>query len=199
MVLVEEWSWLYWKRRGACELLQSTLNYFGQKGLFTLVISLISHIMGSPANVCWGGLVKQELDFSMLKAFGCKGFVVISYNKRNKLKPKSQECIFLRFVKGVTGFRQWDLAMGFDKQESNHEKRGYVWWELYAMIKGKIGSETIEEVKEVFTEVPISASKCATVNQFEIGSTFGSKELDLQQMEIHKESTSIAQIRKVRT
>src|SRR4051812_38769855 len=54
--------------------------------------------------VCSG----KDIDYSTLRVFGCKAYVHIPSDERNKLKPNSLECIFLGFEKGVKGYRLWD-------------------------------------------------------------------------------------------
>ena len=41
----------------------------------------------------------KEVDYSTMKVFRCKAYSHIPSNERNKLKPKSLECIFLGFKK----------------------------------------------------------------------------------------------------
>ena len=43
-----------------------------------------------------------------MKDFGCKTYAHIIRDERNKLKPKSFECIFLGFEKRVKGYKLWD-------------------------------------------------------------------------------------------
>ncbi|XP_020259152.1 topless-related protein 1-like [Asparagus officinalis] len=50
----------------------------------------------------------KEVDYSTLKVFGCKAYVHIPSDKRNKLKPKSLEYIFLGFEKRVKVYKLWD-------------------------------------------------------------------------------------------
>ena len=53
----------------------------------------------------WSG---KDIDYSTLKVSGCKTYVHIPSDEWNKLKPKSLECIFLGFEKGVKAYRLWD-------------------------------------------------------------------------------------------
>jgi len=55
--------------------------------------------------VLWSG---KDIDYSTLTVFGYKACVHIPSDERNKLKPKSLECIFFSFEKGVKGYRLWD-------------------------------------------------------------------------------------------
>ena len=48
------------------------------------------------------------MDYSILQIFGCSAYSLVGSQKRNKLKSKSKKCIFIRFTKGVKGFRLWD-------------------------------------------------------------------------------------------
>ena len=53
-------------------------------------------------NEVWSG---KDVDYSTLKVFKCKEYAHILREQRNKLKPKSFECIFLDFEKRVMGYK----------------------------------------------------------------------------------------------
>uniref|UniRef100_A0A2N9H2K3 Integrase catalytic domain-containing protein n=1 Tax=Fagus sylvatica TaxID=28930 RepID=A0A2N9H2K3_FAGSY len=50
----------------------------------------------------------QEVDYSLIRIFGCSAYVHISSEDRSKLDPKSKKCIFLGYEKGVKGYKLWD-------------------------------------------------------------------------------------------
>ena len=50
----------------------------------------------------------NEVDYSGLRVFGCPAYMHISGDERSKLDPKSKQCIFLGFEKGVKGYKLWD-------------------------------------------------------------------------------------------
>ena len=53
----------------------------------------------------WQG---EIVNYSTLQIFGCSVYSLVDSQKRNKLKYKSKNCNFIRFTKGVKGFRHWD-------------------------------------------------------------------------------------------
>jgi hypothetical protein len=53
----------------------------------------------------WTG---NEVDYSGLRVFGCPAYVHIPSEERSKLDPKSRQCVFLRYGKGVKGYKFWD-------------------------------------------------------------------------------------------
>jgi hypothetical protein len=53
----------------------------------------------------WTG---NEVDYSGLRVFGCPAYVHIPSEERSKLDPKSRQCIFLGYGKGVKGYKFWD-------------------------------------------------------------------------------------------
>ena len=73
------------------------------------------------------------MDYSTLRIFGCPSYSLVDSQKKNKLESesKSKKCIFIRFTKGVKGFRLWDPEkrraftsrdMVFDKKSMLQEK-----------------------------------------------------------------------------
>jgi hypothetical protein len=60
---------------------------------------------GKVAEEVWTG---QEVDYSLMRIFGCPAYVHISSEDRSKLDPKSKKCIFLGYEKGVKGYKLWD-------------------------------------------------------------------------------------------
>jgi hypothetical protein len=59
---------------------------------------------GKVAEEVWTG---QEVDYSLMRIFGCPAYVHISGEDRSKLDPKSKKCIFLSY-EGVKGYKFWD-------------------------------------------------------------------------------------------
>ena len=43
-----------------------------------------------------------------LQIFGCLAYSLVDSQKKNKVESKSKNCIFIRFTKGVNGFRLWN-------------------------------------------------------------------------------------------
>jgi hypothetical protein len=60
---------------------------------------------GKVAEEVWTG---NEVDYSGLRVFGCPAYVHIPSEERSKLDPKSRQCIFLGYGKGVKGYKFWD-------------------------------------------------------------------------------------------
>ena len=52
--------------------------------------------------------IGQEVDYSLMRIFGCLTYVHISSEDRSKLDPKSKKCIFFNYEKGVKGYKLWD-------------------------------------------------------------------------------------------
>ena len=53
---------------------------------------------------------RKPVDYSDLRVFGCSAYAHIPSDERTKLKPKSLECIFIGFEKGVKGYKLWDFV-----------------------------------------------------------------------------------------
>uniref|UniRef100_A0A2N9HFB8 CCHC-type domain-containing protein n=1 Tax=Fagus sylvatica TaxID=28930 RepID=A0A2N9HFB8_FAGSY len=60
---------------------------------------------GKVAEEVWTG---QEVDYFLMRIFGCLTYVHISSEDRSKLDPKSKKCIFFSYEKGVKGYKLWD-------------------------------------------------------------------------------------------
>ena len=52
----------------------------------------------------------EKPDISHPRVFGCLAWVHILKKCRHKLKPKSQEMIFVRYKPGSKGYQFWDAA-----------------------------------------------------------------------------------------
>jgi hypothetical protein len=48
------------------------------------------------------------MSYSGLRVFGCLAYVHIPSEERSKLDPKSRQCVFLAYGKGVKGYKFWD-------------------------------------------------------------------------------------------
>ena len=59
---------------------------------------------GKVAEEVWTG---KEVDYLLMRIFGCPAYVHIPIEERSKLDSKSKKCIFLRFEKGVKGYKLW--------------------------------------------------------------------------------------------
>ena len=60
---------------------------------------------GKVAEEVWTG---NEVNYFGLRVFGCPAYVHVPSEKRSKLDPKSRQCIFLEYGKGVKGYKFWD-------------------------------------------------------------------------------------------
>jgi hypothetical protein len=61
---------------------------------------------GKVAEEVWTG---NEVDYSSLRAFGCQAYVHIHNEEQSKLDSKSRQFFFLRYGKGVKGYKFLDL------------------------------------------------------------------------------------------
>jgi hypothetical protein len=57
---------------------------------------------GKVAEEVWTG---NEVDYSGLRVFGRPAYMHIPSEERSKLDPKSRQCVFLRYGKGVKGYK----------------------------------------------------------------------------------------------
>lgn len=55
----------------------------------------------------WQG---RRISYSHLKVFGCQAFAHVPQEKRSKLDPKSEPCIFVGYGEDQFGFRLWSLT-----------------------------------------------------------------------------------------
>ncbi|KAL9270861.1 Retrovirus-related Pol polyprotein from transposon TNT 1-94-like protein [Drosera capensis] len=63
---------------------------------------------GKVAEEVWTG---KEVDYLILKIFGCPAYVHVPSDERSKIDAKSKQCLFLGYEKGVKGFKLWDPEM----------------------------------------------------------------------------------------
>ncbi|KAL0297634.1 UNVERIFIED_CONTAM: Retrovirus-related Pol polyprotein from transposon TNT 1-94 [Sesamum radiatum] len=64
-------------------------------------------VRGKVAEEVWTG---NQVNFDHLWIFGCSAYVHVPSDERSKLDPKSKQCIFLGYKKGVKGYKFWDPA-----------------------------------------------------------------------------------------
>jgi hypothetical protein len=60
---------------------------------------------GKVAEEVW---TSNEVDYSILRVFGCPTYAHIPSEEQSKLDPKSRQCVFLGYGKGVKDYRFWD-------------------------------------------------------------------------------------------
>jgi hypothetical protein len=63
--------------------------------------SLRAALDGKVVEEVWTG---NEVDYSSLRVIGCPAYVHILSEERSKLDPKSRQCIFHGYGKGVKGY-----------------------------------------------------------------------------------------------
>ena len=73
-----------------------------------LINRLPSRVLGgkSPLEV----LKERNIDISHLKVFGCVCFVHIQANKRGKLDPRAEKCVFLGYSSTQKGYKCYSLS-----------------------------------------------------------------------------------------
>jgi transposase InsO family protein len=67
--------------------------------------SLRAALDGNVAEEMW---TDNEVDYSSLRVFGCPAYVHIPSEEWSKLDPKSRQCVFLIYGKGVKDYKFWD-------------------------------------------------------------------------------------------
>jgi hypothetical protein len=67
--------------------------------------SLRAALYGKVVEEVWTG---NEVHYSSLRVFGCPTYMHIPSEEQLKLDPKSRQCVFLRYGKGVKGYKFWD-------------------------------------------------------------------------------------------
>ena len=69
-----------------------------------LINRLPSSVMGGMTlTKMWSG--KAVIDYAMLRVFGCLIYYHVS---DGKLEPRARKAAFLRFKRGVKGYKLWD-------------------------------------------------------------------------------------------
>ena len=78
------------------------------------VISMAYYLINKSSRAALDGKVVEEVwtsdevDYSSLRVFGCSAYVHIPGEEWSKLDPKSRQCVFLGYGKGVKGYKFWD-------------------------------------------------------------------------------------------
>ncbi|KAL0355895.1 UNVERIFIED_CONTAM: Retrovirus-related Pol polyprotein from transposon TNT 1-94 [Sesamum radiatum] len=72
---------------------------------YLINISPRASLSGKVAEEVWTGI---PINFDHLRIFGCPIYVHVPRDERSKLDPKSKQCIFLSYKKGVKGYKFWD-------------------------------------------------------------------------------------------
>ena len=75
--------------------------------IHTYNITPIKHADYKTPKELWSG---EKPNISHLRVFGCLTWVHILKSRRHKLKPKSQEMIFVEYEPGSKGYQFWDTA-----------------------------------------------------------------------------------------
>jgi hypothetical protein len=85
-----------------------------QRFLWADAVSMACFLINkSPRAALYGKVVEEvwtgnEVHYSSLRVFGCPAYVHIPSKERSKLDPKSRQCVFLGYGKGVKGYKIWD-------------------------------------------------------------------------------------------
>jgi hypothetical protein len=72
------------------------------------------YLINRSSRIALGGKVVEEVwtgnevDYSGLRVFRCLAYVHIPSEERSKLDPKCRQCVFLKYEKGVKGYKFWD-------------------------------------------------------------------------------------------
>ena len=51
----------------------------------------------------------KEVNLNHMRIFGCISYVNVEFDRRSKLDPKSNRCIFIRYGTSEYDYRLWDL------------------------------------------------------------------------------------------
>ncbi len=93
-------------------------NYFWAEAVTTIVYIMnrtpVAEVHGMTPEEKFTG---KKLDFSHLKVFGCIAYVHVVEEKRSKLDPKVEKCIFIRYSSKQKGYkcfnpstRKWQVS-----------------------------------------------------------------------------------------
>ncbi|KAL0301598.1 UNVERIFIED_CONTAM: hypothetical protein Sradi_6436600 [Sesamum radiatum] len=92
------------------------LNAGLPKSFWVEAVSMACYLINILQQASLGGKVAEEVwidnlvNFEHLRIFGCSAYVHVPSDERSKLDPKSKQCIFLGYKKGVKGYKVWDPA-----------------------------------------------------------------------------------------
>ena len=84
------------------------------KAFWAEVVNMACFIIYRSPSVALDGKVaeevwtEKEVNYSILRIFGCPTYVHIPSKERSKLDAKSKQCIFLGYEKGVKGYKLWN-------------------------------------------------------------------------------------------
>jgi hypothetical protein len=87
------------------------LNVGLPKVFWAEAVKMVCYIINRSSRVALNGKVveevwtKKEVDYSLIRKFGCSAYVHIFGEDRLKLDPKSKKCIFLGF--GIRSHKIW--------------------------------------------------------------------------------------------
>ncbi|KAL0293416.1 UNVERIFIED_CONTAM: Retrovirus-related Pol polyprotein from transposon TNT 1-94 [Sesamum radiatum] len=90
------------------------LNAGLPKSFWVEAVSMACYLINRSPRASLGGNVAEEVwtgnpvNFDNLRVFGCPAYVHVPNDERSKLDPKSKQCIFLGYKKGVKGYKFWD-------------------------------------------------------------------------------------------
>ncbi|KAL0284885.1 UNVERIFIED_CONTAM: Retrovirus-related Pol polyprotein from transposon TNT 1-94 [Sesamum calycinum] len=90
------------------------LNAGLPKSFWAEAVSMACYLINRSPRTSLGGKVAEEvwtgnqINFDRLRIFGCSAYVHVPSDERSKLDPKSKQCIFLGYKKGVKGYKFWD-------------------------------------------------------------------------------------------
>ncbi|KAL0426860.1 UNVERIFIED_CONTAM: Retrovirus-related Pol polyprotein from transposon TNT 1-94 [Sesamum latifolium] len=90
------------------------LNAGLPKSFWAEAVSMACYLINRSPRASLGGKVAEEVwignpvNFDHLRTFGCLAYVHVPSDERSKLDPKSKQCIFLGYKKGVKGYKFWD-------------------------------------------------------------------------------------------
>lgn len=100
------------REKARCLRLNTSLS----KGFWVTLINMACYIANKSPRASLDGNVAEEvwignpIDLINLRIFGYPTYVHISSKDRSKLDPKSKQCIFIGYNKGVKGYKSWDLV-----------------------------------------------------------------------------------------
>ena len=140
------------------------------------------------AEEVWSG---KPVDYSNLRVFGCSAYAHIPKDERTKLEPKSLECLFIGFEKGVKGYKLWDIV-----NEKKVISRDVVFDEktmpLNEEANSKKGQMAVDEGEAISISLakPSVADSEAQVEQIEQGND----EVAIEEPEHQQQPTVMAQV-----
>ena len=89
------------------------------KSSWVEALSTATYVINRSPSVPLDGDTPQKVSYRHLKVFGCLPYVYVAKDRRGKLDPKTQPCIFLGYGDDEFGYRVWDP---FQKKVIRSEK-----------------------------------------------------------------------------